>query len=365
MPYLRSLSLFAFSFLSAAVVAGCSCSSSCDFPVMCVDHCGGTVVSNACGPCPSGSVPLSSCIDASSPVDASTDASTTDVGHDAPPPVDAGHDASDVDAALYCDRPGYPESSEATRAERLAVETAATAFTTETGVTVELDPSTAAVTGFSAPFPVTLDASITDPCARALDAIQTFFADHADLMRVPTDMTVRACDYDSLTDAEIVRLHGGTYDGRRIVGLDNDLLVHVARSGAIRYWAGSYLPVATRLLPTSCFDAATVATSLVGDSLSYTTFDRCVVGPMGSVPIRTNDTRTPGEPAIYVDAGGLVHVARQIEVLLAVPNVTSAEIGSDLFCCSGATVAGCVGSYVIVDEITLEILTQLPRCITC
>ena len=89
------------------------------------------------------------------------------------------------------------------------------------------------------------------------------------------------------------------------------------------------------------------------------------MGGPGSVAITTGDTRTAGDSALYVDAAGLVHVARQVEVLLAAGHVGTSEIESDLFCCSGSTLDGCVGNFVIVDEITLEVLAELPRCITC
>jgi hypothetical protein len=355
----------------ALLFAGCSCAAPCDFPVRCVDHCGGTE-SSTCGACPAGTIPISQCIDAAIPDaggdasadggrDASADGGASDSGTDAS--LDSGADTG-IDAAIVCDRPGYPASSAATASERADVEAAVSTFTTSTGVRVDLDPSTAAVTGFSAPFPVTLDPAITDPCMRALAAIQQFVTDNAAMMRMPADMTMRACDYDSLTDAEIVRIHGGTYAGRRILGTDNDLVIHVTRSGTIRYWGGSYLPVAAHLLPAPCVNADGIAASVVGDSLDYMGFMMCAPTAPGRVTILPGDTRNIGEAALFVDASGLVHVARQIEVLLAASHVTPPVIASDLYCCAG-TLDGCVGAYVIVDEIDLSILQQLPRCITC
>jgi hypothetical protein len=365
---MRLLHSFVFTFSWVALfAAGCSCSATCDFPIMCVDHCGGTVVSDRCGPCPSGSVPIRSCNDASLTDAASPDAPTSDAS-DASATLDTNEapDADDEDAAApVCDRPSYPPTSMATRDERTAVETAVAPFTAATGVTVELDASTAAVTGFSAPFPVTLDASITDPCMRALDAVQTFLTDEATMMRVPPDIAMRACSYDSVLDMEVVRLHGGTYAGRRILGQDNDLVVHVTRSGTIRYWGGSYLPVAERLIPQPCFDAAALESSVVGDSLHFLHFTACVPGTTGSKVIADVDTRTAGESSLYVDAAGFVHVARRVEVLLEASRVGTSEIESDLYCCAGTSVAGCVGDYLIVDEITEEILDEMHRCITC
>lgn len=355
-----ALSLFA---------SGCSCSQpGCDFPVHCVDRCGGAE-SVACGACPAGTVPSSSCLDAggdagsdaSARVDARIDADQPDVGTDANRP-----DAWEDDAAVVCDRPGYPVDSTATRPERLAVEDAAAAFTRDTGVTVTLNDVTAAVTAFSGPIPVTLDAGIADPCDRALAAVQQFFAAHQDFMRIPTDMTMRACHYDDLTDAEIVRIHGGTYDGRTIVGAPNDLVVHVGRAGTIRYFGGDYLPVTRRLFPEPCFDTNSLVSSVVGDSLEYTTFSLCRLTGTGSVPIVAADTRIGSRPSLYVDATGGVHVAREVQVFMLASRVTDTEINSDLFCCLPEdALHDCVGKTLIVDEITQEILQQIGNCITC
>jgi len=296
-------------------------------------------------------------------------ASTPDVGHDAAvtpdaPVLDVGTDASARDAAT-CTRPSYPIASAPTTSERDAVDAAVRAFSTANGdVAVTLDERYA-VTAFSAPFPIHYDTTIADPCARALDALQAFFAAQSEMMRIPTDMTMRACQYDSLLDAEVVRLHGGTYEGRRLVGQDNDVIAHVTRSGTFRYWGGSYLPVVQRLIPTPCFDGPALERGVVGGELGYTEFHACVLGASGSYVIQSSDTRTAGEPALFVDASGLVHIARQIEVLLAASNVGPHEESSTLYCCSTPSLTGCVGSYVIVDEVSGEILDELPRCITC
>lgn len=350
-------------------LAGCSCTGpgGCDFPVSCVTHCGaGGAPSTACGSCPPGTVPVSACtadvgLDDASAQDAGDDAATLDAAADDAATIDdAGNDA-----APTCDRPSYPATSMATREERTAVDDAVAAFTASTGVTVDLDPSTAAVTGFSAPFPVTLDPTISDACMRALSAVQVFLTDNAAMMRVPPDMTMRACHYDDVLDMEVVRLHGGTYAGRRLIGVDNDLVVHVTRSGTIRYWAGNYLPVAARLIPQPCYDGPAIESSVVGDSLHFTHFVACVPGSTGTKVIAAIDTRTAGDSALYLDSAGFVHVARQVEVLLDASRVGTSEIESDLFCCPDASLDGCVGDYLIVDEITLEVLDELHRCVTC
>ena len=358
---------FAFALTTTSLffsAPGCSCSQpGCDFPVRCVDHCG-AAVTIACGACPTGTMPLSRCLDAGD--DAGTDAASRpdavspDVGTDASLP-----DAWEDDAAVVCDRPGYPVDSTATRSERTAVADAAAAFTLDTGVTVTFNDVTAAVTAFSGPIPVTLDTGIADPCDRALAAVQQFFAAHQDFMRIPTDMTMRACHYDDITDAEVVRIHGGTYDGRTIIGAPNDLVVHVGRVGTIRYFGGDYLPVTQRLFPEPCFDTNSLVSSVVGDPLEYSTFAACRLTGAGSIPIVSADTRIGSRPSLYVDATGGVHVAREVQVYMLASRVTDEQINSDLFCCLPGTLDDCVGKTLIVDEVTQEILQQIPNCITC
>lgn len=281
----------------------------------------------------------------------------------------AGSDSADtsgdgVDAGKC--KPEYdPPSTAATEAERAAVQAAASAFKSATGVDAEIDATTAAVAGFSGPFSVALDPSVADACDRAFGALKTFLADHAAMMRMPPDIEMRACNYDSLLDKDVLRLHGGTYAGRSLLVTDNDLVVHVTRKGEVRYWGGNYMPLADRPIPTACNDAPAIENSVIGDALPYLQFEFCVPGSKGSTTIAAADTRTAGAPSLYVDNAGFLHVARQVKVLLDASRVTVDELKSDLYCCVKDTFEGCVGKHLIVDEITLEILGVAPLCITC
>ena len=58
---------------------------------------------------------------------------------------------------------------------------------------------------------------------------------------MPSDLTVRSCSYDSLTDSEIVRLEGGTYFGRPLLGSPGDLVAHVRRAGSLRFFAAIHV----------------------------------------------------------------------------------------------------------------------------
>lgn len=281
--------------------------------------------------------------------------------------ADATTPDAPADAPSACTVPGYPVSVAASGAERTAVAAAQRAFETATGSTVTLDDTTLAVTGVTGgAVPLTLDGSIADPCARAEAALRAFFVAEDALFRMPGDMTVRACSYDALTDAEIVRMHGGTYGGRRLLGLDNDIVAHVTRSGTLRFYAGGYLPDGDFGLPNDpCLDGEGVRGSLLDERLEYTRFSLCVPGASGSIVITGSDLRVLGDAGLFVDASSRIHLVRSVDVLLDPARVTSEQINSDLFCCPGASLEGCVGKTLIVDEIDGAVLAQIPRCHTC
>lgn len=295
------------------------------------------------------------------PSDTGSDSGGIDGSTDAPSPGDVGTDASTA-----CSGVTYPVSYRPTDAERLAVTSAATTFASATGATPSLDDVTLAVNGFTGTAPaITLNPAITDPCERAFTGLMAFFAANEDLMHVPADLEVRVCSYDALTDAEILRLHRGTYGGRGLSGVGNDLLAHVTRSGTLRFFAGTYLPAYERTSAMACLTPADVSATVVGEAMSYQSFSLCIPGAAHTVEIIGADTRTVGPPRLLVDERGDVRLVREVEVLLAAGRVTPEQINSDLFCCSGPTLDGCVGKILVVDEVTAEVIEQRTRCHTC
>jgi hypothetical protein len=319
------------------------------------------------------------------PADASTDVSAPDAPYfDAPDPLDAELDAADASSgdasegdasedagadAGACVRTGYPIDYTPTRAEREMIATAAAAFTAETGATPTFDDLTGAVNGFEGlPIPIELDDGVADRCERARLGLLAFFARYPDLFHMPDDLTMRACHYDSVTDSEIVRLSGGTYDGRRLLvsgGSTNDLVAHVTRSATLRYFGGDYQPAYQRGEAEPCFTVEQLRDRVVGQALEYQRFSACVPGGPGSILVEGRDTRTVGDAILFRDEAGALHWAAEVEVLLAADHVGPDEVNSTLFCCFEASLEGCVGKILIVDEVTGEILQQLDRCHTC
>ena len=276
-------------------------------------------------------------------------------------------DAAPIDGAV-CDVAGYPIDATPTRAENDATVVAAMAFQNDSGATVGFDQGTGGVTDISGgTIPVTLDPLILDPCARAEAGLRAFFAAHADFLHLPDDMMVRQCSFDSITNSDLVRLSGGTYlDQRARVGGVNDLNIHVARTGTISFWAGGYLPVRSRPASDVCIGLDLLDEVVIGQPLGYLEFHACVPGDPGEIDVAAADTRNVGTPAVFLDqATNELHEVRLVEVLLDASRVTEHEIDSDLFCCSGSTLDGCVGAFLVVDEVTGETLRQLPRCLTC
>ncbi len=280
-----------------------------------------------------------------------SDATQADASIDAAPPV--------------CVTDSYPVNFTPTAAEQTAIEGAADAFFTDTGARVSLDELNLAVTSIEGPVPLTIDGTIASECDRAAAAVQALFTARASLFRMPDGMAVRQCTHDDLLDREIVRISGGTYfDGREIVGGVNDLAVHVDLDDAtMTFYTAGYTPALDRTAPATC--ETDLARTVIGKPLEYTKFSACQPMGGGSIAIDEVDTRTVGEPAVYIDEAGNAHLVRTVEVLLEAERVTPEQINSDLFCCTGETTEGCVGNIVVVDELTGEVLRQIPRCHTC
>lgn len=292
-----------------------------------------------------------------------------DSGLDATLPGPDGSDpdgSADADAGALCSLTGYPIPYRPSASESAAIEGAITAFeSANQGVTVTLDEVTHAVAAIDGEPPIALDANVADPCQRAVAGLQKFIADNLAMIRTPEGMTLKTCAYDDLTDSEIIRLQGGTYFGRPMLSSATEILAHVKRDGHLRYWASTYEPVLERPAAVPCLSADQAAASVVGDSLEYTKFASCRPDGTGSIGIVAADTRRPLEQGVFVDEQGSLHFVRVVETLLDADRVTSEEGNSDLYCCAEATLEGCVGKLLIVDELDGAILRQVPRCHTC
>jgi hypothetical protein len=279
-------------------------------------------------------------------------------------------DAAELDASIdaappVCVTDNYPISFTPTAAEKTAVEAAADTFFTDTAARVTLDELTLAVVSIEGAVPLTIDGTIANECDRAAAAVQGLFTARASLFRMPEGMAVRQCSHDDLLDREIVRISGGTYfDDRAIVGGVNDLVMHVdLDDSTMAFYAGGYTPALERTAPATC--ETDLARTVVGEPLEYTKFSACQPMGAGEIAIDELDTRTVGDPALYIDEAGNAHLVRTVEVLLDADRVTPEQINSDLYCCTGPTPEGCVGNFVVVDELTGEVLRQIPRCHTC
>lgn len=270
-----------------------------------------------------------------------------------------------IDAGPSCEPGVYPLVMTPTPDEAAAQAAAVAAFEGATGATVELDQLGAVTSISGGTVQLALDGGLAEGCPRALAALDAWFADEAAMFAMPAGLTARACSYDGVTNAEIVRLSGGTYDGRPLIASPNDLLVHLKRTGVVSFWTGAYLPARVRAQPTACLAGDQLEAAVVGASLGYQEFQACVLGDTGSIDVIDLDDRLAGDPAAFLDAAGALHLAREVEVSLDPARITDHEINSDLFCCSGKTLEGCVGAILVVDELTGEVLDQLPRCHTC
>ena len=143
------------------------------------------------------------------------------------------------------------------------------------------------------------------------------------------------------------------------------MLAHVRRTGSLGFFAAGYLPVRDRVVAPTCLDEGQVEAVVIGEPLEYQQFAACQPGDAGEVEIVSDDTRAAAAPAVFLDGAGGLHQVRVVEVLMAAGRVQAEQINSTLYCCSGETLDGCVGNFLIVDERTGEVLQQAPRCHTC
>ncbi|MEB2312401.1 MAG: hypothetical protein OZ921_00385 [Sorangiineae bacterium] len=300
--------------------------------------------------------------DAGADATADGDAAPPDAPSDATAEHDAGDATTEGGACTSATIDLTPSAD-----EHQAIKDAVDAFqTANPGVTVTLDGAAEAVASITGEFPVTLDASIVDPCARALAGLKELFAKNATLFRLPADLTLRVCNYDNLLDAEILRLHGGTYyDGRPLVGAPTELLVHVKRDGHVRYFVGGYLPVPSGAALTPCLDAAGAAKAAIGATLDYTRFKSCVLQGPGSITLEPDDDYVPLGTGVFVDPSERLHFVRLVDAFLAPSRVNPETGNTTLYCCSTTSTQNCVGKTLVIDELSGEVLAQLERCHTC
>lgn len=288
-----------------------------------------------------------------------TDAATT-------PTADAPADALTADAGT-CDIASYPIDYVATQAEIDAVDAAVAAFqSAHPGVTVTLAGDSHAVDRIQGEVPIALDTSITDPCARALAALDTFMTDNATLLRAPTGLHQKSCFYDDVTNSEILRLDGGLYFGDRpLLGRSTGFLVHVRRDGVIRYWDSDYLAVLDRPAAVPCLDENGVEQAATDETLTYNRYETCVPKGPGQVSLTATDDYTVLGRGVYLDADSRLHFVRAVDAFLAPGHVTPETANSDLFCCADIGVSMCVGKTLLIDELTGIAVDQLRRCTTC
>jgi hypothetical protein len=290
-----------------------------------------------------------------------TDAAATPTA-DAPPPADAL--TSD---AGTCDIANYPIDYVATEAEIDTVDAAVAAFqTAHPGVTVTLAGDSHAVDRIQGEVPIELDTSITDPCARAFAALDTFMTDNAALLRAPTGLHQKSCFYDDVTNSEILRLDGGLYYGDRpLLGGSTGFLVHVRRDGVIRYWDSHYVAVLDRPAAAPCLNDDGIGQAATDETLTYNRYETCVPKGPGQVSLSATDDYTVLGRGVFLDSNGGLHFVRAVDAFLAPGHVTPETANSDLFCCADVGVSMCVGKTLLIDELTGIAVDQLPRCTTC
>ncbi|MBP6633370.1 MAG: hypothetical protein KA297_28375 [Kofleriaceae bacterium] len=222
-------------------------------------------------------------------------------------------------------------------------------------------------------FDLTLEAPVTlvldgqgPRCEQAARALLASGA--GGLADAEAGFTVRTCDYDSVLDADILRLEKATFAGAPLYGPAQDVLAHVRRVGdRLTFLAGRVLPAAAAAaVPPACLDAAGVGAGLPGTTFEYLRFEACVPGATEAYTIDAADAISVEAEGWFVTAADELRRVYLAPVFVAAQHVDDALINSDAFCCTpDQNLTGCVGFQLVVDAVTGERVAQLPNCHIC
>jgi hypothetical protein len=218
-----------------------------------------------------------------------------------------------------------------------------------------------------APFTLTLDGN-GERCAQLVRALLSTTARPMPLLAAETDFTLKSCEFDSVLNADIVRLGKNTFAGAPLYSSAQDLLIHVRRvTNNVTFLAGRILPTnAGTGSPSPCIAPAEALTSIVGMSFSYQQFLGCRLGDVGNYQIAADDDISIGAQGWYVDNNDKLHRAYIAPVYLLPSHTNSAIINSDAFCCiPEQMLRNCVGTQLVIDAVTGTTLGQNPNCHTC
>jgi hypothetical protein len=247
-------------------------------------------------------------------------------------PVDAGAaDAAEVDAQV-CERRGYPEAVRV-----MSVSLAAQTTLVLDGNGTRCEQLERAVIGADRP---------------------------PELAQMDVQGATTRCHHDDVTGVEVVRIRATQYGGVPAYAPAQDAVIHVDASNAVVFLRGDFLP-AGMSPPAACLSGDALAAQVPGRQMSYRRFAVCVPQGEGGYTIAANDDIQVGAEGVYLDRDGNLRRVRAVDVYLRPENIADEVIASDAFCCTSASLEGCVGQRLFLDALTGETIAQEPHCHIC
>jgi len=173
------------------------------------------------------------------------------------------------------------------------------------------------------------------------------------------------CRHDPDTNRDVVRLAAPLFGGLPLFAPVQDVVAHVDATDTVVFLHGDFLPASAPRPPAACVDPAGLPATIPGATLTYAWFDRCQIQGEGMYTVAGSDAIDVGAEGYVIDADGAFRRVRAVDVFVAVANLTDQLVNSELYCCDGSTVEGCIGARLLVDALTGELVTQQARCHAC
>jgi hypothetical protein len=217
-----------------------------------------------------------------------------------------------------------------------------------------------------APVQLILDGS-GDRCDQIVRALMSYGTRPAALAAAEQDFSLASCMFDEIINADIVRLRKSTFAGLPLYGTGQDILAHVKReTNNLSFLAGRVIPTtAAQGVPSGCWSQSQVSAKIPGTTMSYQKFEACRPLGAGNYTIADDDLISVKEQGWFVDSQDQLRRVWVAPVFLLPAHVNPEIINSSAFCCADETLINCVGSQMIFDAVTGELLSQMSNCITC
>jgi hypothetical protein len=133
------------------------------------------------------------------------------------------------------------------------------------------------------------------------------------------------------------------------------------------FGGGSFLD-APEVPPPSCLGDLGLRLALPGHVVHYLELTNCFQSGSGEYTIAVGDAFTVGDEVLWIDPApefpfdATIHRARWVEVRLLPSHVDLSITFSDFMCCEGESLVDCVGTRVLADGFTAEVLAQERLC---